>query len=434
MSGFDRKKPVKRVKKRTTVGFDGKSDDIKMSPHTGMHKEAGRTSEERPRKAYRSPMKIIQGGAAREKKERKRYRISVCIAVVLVVTLIALQIFSPTGIVESTQNFFASMGGGGGYPVSISGVKINNIYYQSGKIFALTDTSYYVYNSRGKEIVEYQHGYLNPVLSTSEARTLVYDRGGNGIRVDLLDRNLLDTNLKNNIVSADICRSGRIAVATEANDYVAQLTVYSKAFESIFRWSSSEQQISCVALSNNGKKVAAVTVSSKNGSFNSTVHIFDVSTAEKIATVEFAGELIVSLENKDDNMLCVSSGDMISVFDWEGGNKKTVNMGEIKYLDNRIDDLTTVVYTKNNNTQQSCIGVYDTDGTIIYEIEIPLDISMAAANKNKVYAISSNTLYCYDSAGNLVGSEVIGYEFLHIVPYKGGAAVSADMTVSRYKF
>ena len=312
-----RKAPKVRVKQKDDKVAPEK---IEMKKRKSPSRKASVEKTVKPRKSnedFKSTFQLLRGGKKDKKINKRHSIITTSVAIGLILTVIILNFVTPTGIVEWSQNMFMTWGNGGGLPVQISGDNIKDMQSRSNGIFLLTDSHMYAYNSSGKQITSVQHGYTQPIFDMSAARTLMYDRGSYGIRVDAYYTNIVNTQLKEEIITADICDSGYVAVATQSTDYTAQVTIYDRKFKNIFRWSSPDGYVSCVELSKNGKYLAVCTVTGKSGDYCSNINVFRCKTGERVFTKQILSSMYVSASS-DNKFITFAGTDSVVSMRWDG--------------------------------------------------------------------------------------------------------------------
>ncbi len=409
------------------------ANDIEMAPNTKKRRKAIKENAAPPvRKAEPKPksrLKVVKGNAARNKRRAIRSKIASAVLAVLVVAIIAIQIFSPTGFLEWSQNSIAMIGGGE-MPVSLSGDSVGGLYTQGNRSYVLTDAYMYAYNRNGKEITAVQHGYLSPVLDVSAARTLLYDRGNYRLRVDSLSMNIADVEFEHEILTADISDSGYTAVALNDAEYAATVTVYDRRFNARFKTSLTSETVSCVKLSPNGRKVLIVGVSSDNGAFVSKISFYDVKSGAKLSEEKINGSMVVSASCIGKRVYLSSADSLISL-NWDGGEKLTYDYSNIAYISGDGGKHLLVAYNPNEGKDDS-IAILDKKGAEQSSFSLNAGFSQIKIGKDKVYTLTNNNVNVYDFDGKAVDSLKIGYEYVYLAPMGQGLMTTSDMRLVYY--
>ena len=191
-----RKAPKVKIKQKDDKVSPEKIERKKRKSPSRKAPVEKRVKSQKSNDDFKSTFQLLRGGK-KDKKIKKRHSIiTTSVAIGLILTVIIFNFVTPTGIVEWSQNMFMTWGNGGGLPVAVSGDSIKEMQARSNGMFIVTDSHMYAYNSSGKQITSVQHGYTQPIFDMSAARTLMYDRGSYGIRVDAYYTNIVNTQLK----------------------------------------------------------------------------------------------------------------------------------------------------------------------------------------------------------------------------------------------
>ena len=353
--------------------------------------------------------KIING----KKNESKiKAMFSLLISVIIILSLVAMNYLSPTGIVETIQNSYALMGDGI-LPRTLEGNNFYNMVSENGNINIISDTYYESYNSSGKQLVVSQHGFANPEIEVSAARTLVFDRGGTGAKIYNYTGLIFNKNLDNTIYSADIARNGTCAFVTSSRGYAAQVDVVDKNFNSVFTWYSSDNLLSDVAISENGKRIAVCELFAKDGSYMSRVSVFNYNDAVAEFSFEFQNVAITSLQSfGNDSFLAISDG-AISLINWDKAVKNDIDFdGSVKAFNSHNDEKFAFVHGRINNSISNDISIFDDSGKIINNFSVNAVIKDIALCDDVIYCLTENTILCFTLDGKLANTIDCGYNAL----------------------
>lgn len=277
---------------------------------------------------------------ARLKTHRRHRRIVIAVvaaAVLLLYAAVNWNQFSPTALAGTIGGFFSGVGSGS-FPASISSGNFTSAVQIGNNIGVLTDTSVLIYSRAGGLLVQRQHGMSSPCMVASGGKAIVYDRGGKTLKIETRFDEPYTVTTQQPVVSASINRTGRICVVTSSENYLGELNVYDSSCKRIFKWYSSKGHILAAALSPDGSRVAALVISSQNGSYDSTVYVFNVNKTDPMAKVEYPGTLLFSMRY-DDSGGIAAVGDTQAVFVSPEGKK----LGSYQYADKEL-----LCYTNEN--------------------------------------------------------------------------------------
>ena len=424
-----RKAPKVKVKQKNDKVA---TDKIEMKKRKAPSRKVSVEKTVKPQKTnddFKSTFQLLKGGK-KDKKIKKRHSIiTTCIAFSLILAIIVINFITPTGIVEWSQNMFMTWGNGGGLPVSVSGDNIKDMQSRSNGIFLVTDSHMYAYNSSGKQITSVQHGYTQPIFDISATRTLMYDRGSYGIRVDAYYTNIVNTQLKEEIITADICDSGYVAVATQSTDYTAQVTVYNRKFKNIFRWSSPDGYVSCVELSKNGKYIAVCTVTGKNGDYCSNINVFKCKSGERVFTKQILSSMYVSASSDNKFITFVGTDSVVSMR-WDGTDQLSYEFYNLELMNMNNGMVNVAVYHPDGDERKFTVSLIGKDGKIKSDFSVDGNVTRVCADKKYVYTYYNGIVKKYLHDGTFKSEQNIGYEYVFIAPYKNKLSVVSDMKLN----
>lgn len=356
-----------------------------------------------------------QSRKTKDKKNKNSPRKAI-VRIFIVITIFTLgsvlyinrENLSPNNIVEVVQEFLAGSGSGGGFPVEIgknSAIQLKNI---NKNIALLNNTSFVMLSDLGKELINRQHRFNNPRMKVNKRKVLIYDCGAKGIVLESRAKSQIPFEVNNNIIAAGIGLDGTIAVATESNKYLSEMTVYSQDFFSdsykqIFKYNSSEYYIIDVSLNPDGKGAAVAAVSASEGQIRSCVLVFDFNNSEPVCKQEFIGTMLLSIWYTDntifavgDNLICSikADGSVIEKLDYKGSNLTGL------YFDNTSG--MTLALSSSSDLSNSLFYSYDAKGNIISSAEIKDTVRSIASNSNYSIVLTPSHLLIYDKACNLI--------------------------------
>ena len=279
MPEYKRKKVRKAPRDKSRQVNKKQNDDIIMQPsYKGVSESE-------------VPMRVVIG---RKLKNKRRLKVTLISVAVILAIVTLLNFILPVSIAENITNTLAIMGTGS-YPLDISGVETLNTVSKRSYYYVLSDTNIQAFTNGGKRIFNEPHGLYSPVLVTSDTRALVFDQGGNNVRIYNLGGLVKTVQTKKAIINASVSRSGSFALVTESDDYTAVVTVYNKNFDVIYEWNSAKDIVNCVAISPNGKKIAVSTLNASGGKYTSKVLVLGFDSADPLYTVDLQENIVLYL-------------------------------------------------------------------------------------------------------------------------------------------
>jgi len=336
------------------------------------------------------------------KRTAKRLLLFLIVAVVAFSAYANRSRLSFSGITEWVNEISLSGQNGDGYPVSISGLKVSDLCEFNGFTALLTDTAFVAYNKNGNESLNIQHGFASPSVSASAGRSLIYDVGGFGFRIDSISKNIYIEKLEQMIISAEISKSGSYIIATRSKGALGELAVFDSEKNQKYRWFSDEASIIDVSLNDKGDRAAAAVLETKGGEIVSSVLLFQYSKKEPLAKFEFKGSLINNICFVGETTIaCVSDNKFITV---KGPNKEDVSETgyDGKYLSGfslRKGTGTAVLLSDNPDLKEPSLCLFDTGGTKKFSVDNSDNIRYVYLGDRDVYLLKDNEAVGYSVSG-----------------------------------
>ncbi|MCQ2455273.1 MAG: DUF5711 family protein [Clostridia bacterium] len=355
--------------------------------------------------------RVIRGNKPKSNLKIKVFLGAVSLAIILlIITLFAF----PVGIIETFNNFSASIGSGE-YPIKLSGTKIINAVDNDNYFYALTDLNLYTVSNSGKIINSVNHGYSNPVIKVSKTRVLIYDQGQNVFSVFTANKQILSKTLKKDILCSDISDSGVFAIATLSDSYASTVTVYSKKASPIFTWNCAKGTINAVSVSPNGKRIAVSTIAAVNGELSSKIYIFSVKKTDPQNTIEYENKSVYSLSSNSKGVFCVTNNGY-DFFKWSN-SKKIEEKTDFKVEFFRTSSYGAIsVFNRENDRGDNKIRIIKNNGKKKNEFSFKGIISDIRQNGSHIFIISEGSCYIYNLKGKLVSSAKLQNDFHFIIP------------------
>lgn len=341
-------------------------------------------------------------GVRRKRTRRNLLRQIFALLVLTAFILLCIVFFTQLtggGLGITIMDTYYSIFGGNGYPVDSPGGIVKEMYVSGNDLVVLNDTNLYIYNKNGKMIGNYQHRYPTPILSRSSGRLLTFDRGGKNLRIDAKSSAVKELTLGQTIIAADVAPGGAFAVATTSDKYIAQVQVYNDRQEPSYTWYSSENLVSHVALSQDGKLLAVGCIDAKGGVLASSVKIFQAKAGqvEEISATEFLDENIVWIDYERQNQITIITNKRVVLL-----NDKGENLGEFLFGQNRLNR-----FELGGNHLVLAFGDYTADRYLDFVVldkecnvtgtkRISSRINDLSAGADGIYLLHDNTLEFYD--------------------------------------
>lgn len=234
-------------------------------------------------------------GERRRKNHAKRHESRVPswvyrIIVILILCVVSMLLWfnrsnlTPANVLEWVQTQVVGIGVGDGYPYSITGsvVSPGNFKSVNKELVMARDTELTVLNSTAKEVISRQHSFSSPVMKLNGPRTLIYNLGGKGYRLESQTATLVKADAQQNILAGALAANGRYALVTQADGYCGCFTAYTADNQVLFQYWFSDYYPTAAALNAAGTRAIVTGVSAKDGGLTSAVYLLDFSNTKTV--------------------------------------------------------------------------------------------------------------------------------------------------------
>lgn len=387
------KKTNKPAKKTQTYEFSNNSySNVKRK------KDYTSSGEHTPKNTF----SVVKGNKPALQKKRL---ISVCVTFIVLLSVFIFCVTSPTGPIERITNAF-SLIGGGELPTTLSGTNVLSFKNSNQKAYALTNSHLCGYTYSGKEFLEIQHGFSNPVLETSKERVLVYNRESNKFIIANNSNTVFEQTVDQTIFCADIADNGSVVFVTASPTYAAQITVYNKNMKQYYTWYLAEGLVTDITLSDNGRYIAVSTLNISGGLFVSKVYCLDTEEQEPIFTKELSDESVLTVESISSACFAYISNKNITFLNWKSGEKISDSSGFLSpsYFD--IQD--GYILTTFSEANRFDIVLYNKSGEKKHQLVFNGIIDDISVFDELIYILSGSQIHILDFSGDV--KEIINLE------------------------
>ena len=182
-----------------------------------------------------------------------------------------------------------------------------------------------------------------PQIKSVKDMVMAFDVGGNSLlAIHRSNGEVLRAETEKAILDADISVDGDICFVSSEGGHKSVLTVYNEKQELVYRWLSTSTFLPVCAISDEGEELAAIGLDQKDGSFSSTLNLFQTDTDQIVNTVHLGGDLIYDLMYVNKDTLCAigegavtylsSVGDVLQAYSYEGKYLKDYDAGGNGFL------------------------------------------------------------------------------------------------------
>lgn len=348
-------------------------------------------------------------------KQTRIARIVALALVVLMLLIIALARFgglSTSSLRDSWNNFFSSVGRGGGYPYQLNSSSVKKVDVLNGDIYILYDNKTVTLDGSAKVIRSFDHSYATPAVTFSTDRALVYDRGGNRYRVENRTETLYSgkTDSGEDLITAAVGSKGNIALGTLSDSATSRLTVWNSNYqEQQFVWNCADYTITSVALSANGKYVAASVMGAEDGETYSKIYVFDFDYSDPVSETEYPGTAILSV-NFSSNDTVVGVGDNLITFlkDLKKPTNTAYGTSTLSAFTYSPNGRTILVLSKYGSSNQQLLQCYTASGRTSFEELYDEHIKTVYASESRISVLTADYADLYGLKGHRRRAREVG--------------------------
>lgn len=383
-------------------------------------------------------MPLEEREASSAKKAHKpRKRAIIAVVLILVVVFAAVFVFANTDKLSwhNIRNYvkygILNQKSNEQFPVSVQGenVDLGNFARMGQDVCYASDTKLQIVNNYGRFEYSTQHGFLNPVLKSSDQYALVYSLGGTGFQINNYEKLLFTGETEERILTADINDRGTYAIVTTSNGYLSKMQVYDKENEKIFGYSFADYYVTAVSLAPNGKSAVVTGLSALNGSEISSLYVLDFTKDKPAYQDELEENIFYDVKYLNDTYACAVGSGAVCTINTKNGDVNTMQY-EGKHLScycfNRDTDTFSVSLSRSGDGRKCEIFSFKTDGTIAASFETEYQVKYISTYKGRVALLTPDMIYLYNKDGSKVSEKELTNEPKAVVLYTSDDAYVLD--------
>ena len=290
-----------------------------------------------------------------------------------------------------------------GYPHSLETFNFRSAVPIGGGPLVVYDKSTLVMNAAADEIFSMSIDHTDPKAVARNGRALIYSPTSNEVILQSKTERLGSITEHNPVTVAALAENGSFATSHAADENQSILSVYNNRFKKIFQWNCSQEFITDISLSSNGKRVAVAATGVENAEIYTRILIFDIDSAEPVKDIKYSGTMFLRVVYTASNKI-IAVGDNKTVVH----NKKGEVIDEHVYPDDSLlavcaddDGNTTVCYEEFGGSKTGVVR-YSTGGKKTCSVVIDGLPDCVAAHSGRIALASGNRITVYSSKGNEV--------------------------------
>ena len=340
---------------------------------------------------------------------------------------------SPSGILQGFRDkyiFITAMGSG--YPVEVPGSRTIKAAHITRGTAVLTDTSFVIYDSKGRTVLSEVHQFSSPSMENSRKFSLLYSRGGKDFTMRTLSGTACSGKTENVIICADVCADGRFAFVTKSETTDAEIVVYSKDGTVLNKWKSVDQKVSDISISPSGKYIAWVGLSTDNGVLVSTVNMRKIGENKNMKEYVFQDTLIADIRFEGNSMVAAVgdnfasfmgvTGDNSFLYPYDGNNLNS-------YCFNDCGEL-ALVFSANTDGRNAWVTVINSECLEKARIQTDITSPLVDLANDRISLLSGSSVCSYSYNGKLLRRSDVPVDANMILTSEGRLIAKGSITIT----
>ncbi len=357
------------------------------------------------------------------------------LSVALIIILIVLNFCVPVNILEATGNLTASIGYSNNYSSSLSGSSVLDVRVSNNITYVLSDTHVDIFNRSGKLIRSLQHGCASPALRITSGRSIVYDIGGTDYLVFNLYKSYLTGKTDEEIIAADISRSGVIAISTKSQRYTSEVEVLDRFGDSKYVWYCSEGVVSDLCLSANGNRLAVSVQSTVNGMISTNVNVLKYDSATPIFKTTYSDSFysLTAVSNSKFSALAANTFDLCNY-----RNNKSIRSlfsHPVSMLREDYADYSIMVSHLTANKSENTVTIINKIGHKVCEFEYNGVVRDVVYSSGHIFILGDSKISKINTSGKTVSTVSCSFSALRLAPISSSKVyLISDTLLERVEF
>ena len=303
-------------------------------------------------------------------------------------------------------------------------------------LLVCTQTQIQVFSPTGTVELKESVNMTSPALNTAGEYTVVYDVGGQQLKVIQGEKlvNKLELPAEESLICATVNDKGWVAVTSKVSGYKAVVTVYNPSFESVLSIRLSSRYISDAVVTPDCRGVYLISPGQAGGAFENTLLYYTFSSREEpTKTLSLGSNVVLSILSSgkcwilgDQSLLILdSSGVITASYDYEG---QYLKMGSLQG-----DDFAALLLSRSSSGSAGTLVTVDDNGKEYGRLTLDGQTSALAAQGHDVAVLTTGEIITSDRKLNKYRSEPNQRGIRNIALYEdGSAALVSSATVSLY--
>ena len=330
------------------------------------------------------------GNAAPKGKENKSFKRY--LSLILALVLIIVSAVAGLNIARKTaSDAYEGQKQGNGFPVSFSTNDIRDVRAMGKTIVVLTKKFVTGLDKSGDIVWEHSIAYGDPAVFTSESYTVVFDRLSN--KYALIDKygvvSERKADISTQIFNAKVTDDGKVLLSLKSDSSSSLVCLKDKKGEDKLIWSCTQEYVTDLALSSDGKTLFCGSVGASGGEMYTKVYALTVKNgAEKSYTIPSSSCVGINAISSSKFNLITAEG--LYVFDSSKEEmliSTSLFTSKLIYLSSDSDGNIAAVTDSTGNLSHSILTVYTNKAEEEYSLSLENGIEDIFANKDEAVVL-----------------------------------------------
>ena len=239
----------------------------------------------------------------------------------------------------------------------------------------------------------------SPQLSVGSKQAAVCDVGGGVLY--LLDREGLRRELNTDrglcYYSARLNSSDYLAVTRQKSGYKASVSVYNSGGKEIFHFDSSDNYISDAIVTEDCRRLAAVSLEAQNGAFVTRLLIYDLESAQLAGSSAIRDGLVLELASRKDRLIALCDKRLV-ISTLDGATLLDRPYGNLYLHDCALtgEDFCALLLGRYRTGNVCTLTTYGLDGAELASLELTEEVLDLSAAGDRLAVLFGDRLVIYD--------------------------------------
>lgn len=266
-------------------------------------------------------------------------------------------------------------------------------------LVVLSDTSLRLLSGDGTELWSETVQMDAPALVTGGGRAVAYGVGGRVLYV-LDEKGLvgkLEADEDELYIAATLNEKGWLAVTAEKKNYKGCVSVYNTALEKVFDFNSSRRFVTDAYVTDDCKRLAAVTLGQESGTFISNVVLYDLKETEPAADYSISDGLVMYIGQMGSSLVTVADS-KLTLADPSGKTEGEYTYGSeyLREFDCQGDGYAVLLLNRYQSGSVGRLVTVDEDGTETASLDVNKEVLSVSAAGRYIAVLYTDSLVVYN--------------------------------------